>query len=406
MAKTTTVKGKVDIVDLIRDRKLFPLLNVPACRVVVEFEVTTSALLTTPPPAPSAKIKRMEEAAEKKLEEYEKIITSECAKFNKKIDELLDQGNLKEAIAVASTVNTLVKNALASAEGAAQKAVEEAKKKESQGDKLLTEARVKTAVKVTFAGISLATQATKLAASHGADVTAYLSIAKTLVSLGLELKQQLKDEPKLRDDLRNGVDAYIAFRLTTVMEAAKANGLTNTSGFPGFPQVFTYIGEAVIKTGKEVTKGKDAKSIAKSVFDFTVKTVASKYNDVEKARQMYRNHTVKMRHKVDAVSAEADKLFALMKKATTLKAGVKIGAECMQVKSKARVLGEAMAEAVSFLAAMENVMKGMGLECDDRTIIQKLQAIDKSTIFTEGAGLISNIQSVYSLVEAVKSAVG
>ncbi len=405
MAKTTTVKGKVDIVDLIRDRKLFPLLNVPACRVVVEFEVTTSALLTTPPPAPSAKIKRMEEAAEKKLEEYEKIITSECAKFNKKIDELLEQGKLKEAIEVASTVNTLVKNALNTAEGAAKQAVDDAKKKESQGDKLLTEARVKTAVKVTFAGISLATQATKLAASHGADVTAYLSIAKTLVSLGLELKQQLKDEPKLRQDLRDGVDSYIELRTTKVMEAARANGLTNTSGFPGFPAVFSYIGNAVVETGKQLTKGQNAKSIAKSVFDFTVKGVTSKFNDVEKARQMYRNHTVKMRHKVDAVSVEADKLFAMMRKATTLKEGVKIGAECMQVKGKVRSLAAALDEAVSFLTAMETVMKGMGLECDDRTIIQKLKAIDTSTILTEGGGLLANIQSVYSLVEAVKSAV-
>jgi hypothetical protein len=406
MAKTTTVKGKVDIVDLIRDRKLFPLLNVPAVRVIVEFEVTTTGLLATPAPAPSAKIERMQEAARRKLDDYEKIITEECAKFNKKIDGLLNEGNLKEAQSVAATVNTLVKNALASAEAAAQKAVEDAKKKESQGDKLLTEARVKTAVKVTFAGVSLATQATKLAVSYGADVTAYFSIAKTLVQLGLELKQQLKDEPKLREDLRKGLDAYIALRTTKVMEAARANGLTNTSNFPGFPQVFGYIADAVLKTGSQISKGKDKSQIAQEVLQFTYKGVAAQFKDVETARQMYRNHTTKMRHKVDDVSVQADKLLAAMKKAANLKEGVKIGAECMQVKGKVRVLATALDQAVGFLEAMEQAMQSLGLKCDDRTILEKLKAIDKSTIFTEGADLVSNISGVYSLVQAVSAAVG
>lgn len=202
MAKSKTVTRKVDIVDLIRDRKLFQYLEVPPMRVVVDIEVITTGLLTEPKPAPSAKLDRLEKAARDVFDDYEKTITQECVKFSKKIDELLKQGKEKEARDMASTVNALVKNALHSSEGAAIKAVDDAKKKESQGDKLLTEARVKTGVKVTFAGISLATQAVKLGASHGADVTAYLSIAKTLVSLAAELQQQLKGEPALRTDLR------------------------------------------------------------------------------------------------------------------------------------------------------------------------------------------------------------
>lgn len=406
MAKSKTVTRKVDIVDLIRDRKLFQYLEVPPMRVVVDIEVITTGLLTEPKPAPSAKLDRLEKAARDVFDDYEKTITQECVKFSKKIDELLKQGKEKEARDMASTVNALVKNALHSSEGAAIKAVDDAKKKESQGDKLLTEARVKTGVKVTFAGISLATQAVKLGASHGADVTAYLSIAKTLVSLAAELQQQLKGEPALRTDLRKGIDAYIAQRNTTVMEAAKANGLTNTSGFPGFPEVFKFIGEAVIKTGRQVTKGKDAGAIATSVFQFTVKAVTAKFKDVETARQMYRNHTTKMRHHVDKVSTEADKLMAAMKKAPNFKQGIAIGAQCMKVKGQVRVLAGNLDEAVKFLAAMEMAMQGLGLKCDDRTILQKLQAIDTSTIFTEGGGLVANIQSVYSLVETVKAAVG
>jgi len=404
MPNTATVTGKVDIVDLIRDNR-FPLLSVPAMRVTVTFEITTTATIGAAQPAPSAKVKRLEDAARGELNNYEQIITKECEKFSKQIEALMNAGKVKEAKTVVSTVNASVKNALLSAQGAAEKAIENARKKEAQGDKLLAEARVKTAVKVTFAGISLAASALKLAATSGADVTSYLSIAKNLVSLGLELKQQLKDEEALRKDLKAGVDSYIALRNTTVMQAAKANGLESTNGFPGFPQVFKYIAGQVIQTGKQLTKEKDATQIAKDVLEFTKKGVMAQYNSAENARQMYRNHAAKMRHHVDAVSAQADKLLAAMKSATTLKEGVKVGAECMQVKAVVTKLAGELDQATGFLNAMETVMKGVGLECDDRTLLQKLQAINKTTIFTEGASLVSNIYSVYSLLQNVQAAV-
>lgn len=405
MPNTATVTGKVDIVDLIRDRKQFPLLDIPAVRVIVTFEITTTAAIGKAQPAPSAKVKRLEDAARAELNNYEDIITQECKKFSKQIEALSKAGKVKEAQAVVATVNAAVKNALLSAQGAAEKAVENARKKEAQGDKLLAEARVKTAVKVTFAGITLAADAAKLAATSGADITSYLSIAKTLASLGLELKQQLKGEESLRKDLKAGVDSYLALRNTTVMRAAKANGLDKTSGFPGFPQVFQYIAEQVVQTGKQLTKGKDAGQIAKDVLEFTKKGVMAQYNSVETARQMYRNHAAKMRHHVDSVAAQADKLAAAMKGAKTLKEGVKIGAECMQVKAVVDKLAGELDQADGFLSSMEAVMKGAGLQCDDRTIIQKLQAIDKTTIFTEGAGLVTNIYSVCSLIQNVQAAV-
>jgi hypothetical protein len=404
MAKSTTVTRKLDIVDLIRDRKLFPLLDVPALRVTVTIEVTTSATIGKPTPAPSSKMARLEAAAKAKLDEYEDIITKECERFSKKIDGLIKAGKQKEAEAVVSEVNASIKKALATAEGAADKAVEDARKKEAHGDALLTEARVKTTVKVVFSGVSFATSAAKLVATSGADVTSYFSIAKTLISLGLELHQQLKDEPKLREDLVKGIGAYLDLRGTVVMQAAKRYGLTSPGSLPGFPQVFSYVAESILRFGAEVTKGRDKKQIAKELLDFTIKGVAAQLNDAEKSRQMYRNHTVKMRHKIDDISATADKLTAAMRKATNLKEGVKIGAECMQVKAKVRSLAGVLDECIGFLDGMEIVMKGFGLECDDRTIMDKLKAIDKSTIFSEGAGLVLNVQSLYSLFKAVQAA--
>jgi hypothetical protein len=401
MAKTTTTIRKVDIVDLIRNRKSFPLLDVPAIRVTVNIEITSSGLLIKPAPVPSAKLDRLEKAARDKLDEYEDIITKEAARFSKKIEGLLQQGQRKQADAVTSEVNASIKNALRSAEGAAEQAVEAAKKKESQGDKLLTEARVKTTVKVVFSGVSLATNAAKLAGTMGADVTSYFSIAKTLISLGLEIKQQLKGEGSLRKDLVEGMSAYLDLRSSSVMQAAKRFGVTDTSGLPGFPGVFKALALRISNTAKEVTKGKDKSAIAKELLDFTIKMIASKFSDVEKARQMYRNHTTKMRHSVDSVSAGADKLMAAMKKAPNLKQGVQIGAECMKVKGNVRKLAGQLDECIAFLSSVEATMKGFGLECDDRTIIDKIKALDKMTIAAEGAGLVSNLSSIYSLCSAV-----
>jgi len=401
MPNKTVTKRTLDIVDLIRDRKLFPLLDVPPMRIKVVIEVTTTALIGTPKPAPEAAMKRLEAVAQATLDKYEDTITSECQKFSKKISDLLDAGNLKEAIAVADTVNHAVKNALLSAEGAASKAVEEARKAEGQKDKLLKEAQVKTVMTYTFAGVKIATHAVKLAGSHGADVTAYIGIAKAVFGIGMEIKQQLKTEEQLKKDLEAGIASYLELRKTKIMEAAKSQGLTDTSNLPGFPEVIKAVAERVIKTGKEAIKGKDAGQIASDIKNLMFKGIMAKYNDVEKARKAYREETTKMRQHIDKVSTQADKLFAEMKKAPNLKEGVKIGAACMQVKAKVTRLAQALDVSVKFLDEAQTAMKDMGLDCNDETILQKIAKVDVSTILTEGAGLLSNIKSVYDLVQAV-----
>jgi ribosomal protein S9 len=401
MANKTVTKRTLDIVDLIRDRKLFPLLDVPPMRIKVVIEVTTTALIGTPKPAPEAAMKRLEAVARATLDHYEDTITTECEKFSKKIDELLEQGKLKEATAMAETVNHAVKNALLTAEGAATKAVEEARKAEGQKDKLLKEAQVKTVMTYTFAGVKIATHAVKLAGSHGADVTAYIGIAKAVMEIAMEIKQQLKTEEQLRKDLQDGIAAYLELRKTKLMEAAKNQGLTDTGSLPGFPEVIKVMAERILKTGKEAVKGKNAGQIATDIKDLVVKGITAKYNDVEKARKAYRENTTKMRQHVDKVSAQADKLFAEMKKATTLKEGVKIGAACMQAKGKVTRLAQALDASNKFLDESQATMKDMGLECNDQTILQKIAQVDIKTILTEGAGLLQNVKDIYDLVSAI-----
>jgi len=134
-------------------------------------------------------MKRLEDAARAELERYEQIITEELKKFDAKIAKAVEPGTkaaLKEAEEIAKTTTVMVKNALDSAKGAAAIAVEKTLKKEAQGDKLLTQARVKTGVKIATGVIKIGASVAKLVATAGADVTSYVSIAKTIYDLGSE----------------------------------------------------------------------------------------------------------------------------------------------------------------------------------------------------------------------------
>jgi hypothetical protein len=409
MPKTTTAKRTFKIVDLIRKRDTFEYIEVPKFPVEVNIEVTTSATVGTPKPAPSAVLDRLEAAARAKLEEYEDIITEDCTKIEKKIAELMKHpsGDAQDqAEKMAQTTTAMVKKALESAEAAAEKAVEDRLKKEAQGDDLLTEARVKTAIKVASGAISVGANVARLVATMGADVTSYLSIAKTLGSLGLELKQQLKGEEKLRKDLNEGVEAFLDTRTSTIMQALKRQNLTGTSGIPNNPKkAIEFIANGVMAAGQEVTKGRSAKQVAEEVMDFVVKGIKGKVNDAEAARVAYRNHTVKMRHNVDDVSRNADELEKEMKAAKNLKDGVKIGAECMKLKGKVRGLAGGLKDAETYLGEMQDVMTGGGLECDDSTVIQKLKALDVSTILSEGKEVADLIDEIHSFVGNVAAAV-
>jgi hypothetical protein len=408
MAKTTVADRTFKIVDLIRKRDSFQYVEVPKYPVEVTISVTTSATLVTPKPAPSAVFDRLEKVARAKLDEYEEIITTELVKIEAKIKGLLEQPGAdaaKEAQELIQGATAMVKKALDSAEPAAQKVIEERLKKEAQADDLLKEARVKTAIKVTFGVISLAASATKLAVTAGADVTSYFSIAKTLASLGLELKQQLKGEEKLRQDLKDGVEAFLNTRNSVIADAMKKQNLTDTANLPKNPKdAIKFIIKGVVAAGGDVLKNRSAVDVAKEVGDFVLKGIKGKLNDAESARAAYRNHLAVMREKIDGISAKADELMKAMKEAKTLKDGVKIGAECMSLKANVRKMATDLEENEKYLLEVQEVLKGGGLDCDDETIVQKLKKLSVSTIASEGASLGLNIKSVYDLISTAASA--
>lgn len=409
MAKKTLAKRDFYVVDLIRNKGV-KHLDIPKTRVDITIEIETRSTFKKPDPAPKAAFDRLEKVGREELDRYESIITEEAQRLDAKIDKLMEQPtakNLEAAEKMIQATNVSIKNALASAEGAANGKIEAALKKEAQRDKLLKEARVKTVFKFTMGLIKIAGSTAKLVATTGADVTSYKTIAQQLYVLGKEVQQQLKNEKKLRADLQKGVLTMLQERGTAIDQAIRRQGITDTSGIdPKKPkEALVAIQKKIKAAGEEITQGKSAGEVMTNVIKYIQAKVKSKLADVEKARKAYREHNTKTRHKTDSVSAKADKLAAVMKKAKNLKEGVRLGAQVMSIRRQATAYAKKLEEREKFLDEMQAIMKSGGLEIDDRTTIQKLQAIDTSTILSEGKGLFDAIKDVKEMVENVADAV-
>ena len=403
MAKTKVTTRKFYVVDLVRYKPKTKYLVIDPTRVDIQIDVTTKGILSASD-VPTSAMDRLEKAAREALDGYEKTIGSEVERLEIKIQTMIDSGDPKEmdaATKLIQGVNVSIKNALASAEGAAKKAVEDRLKAEIQGDKNLKEAQVKLGFKIAVGVVGVSTQIAALVASHGADIHAYYSIAKTVYEVGKEIYEYNKGEVKLRQDLDVAIKAFISLRGNTLMQAA-ARQMVDTSGLTITKPVeaLKEIVGRVQKAGAEALKGRDAKAVLVEVMDFTVKAIKSQMADVEKARTAYRNHVVKTRQKVDTMSAGADKLMKAMKSATNLKDGVKIGAKCMAVKSGVTAMAKKLEEREAYLTEMQDLMKGNGLTIDDRTALQKIKELDVATILTEGKMLYDAAMEVKDLIEA------
>ena len=403
MAKTKVTSRKFYVVDLVRYKPKTKYLVIDPTRVDIQIDVTTKGIISASE-VPSSAMDRLEKAARDALDGYEKTIGSEVERLEIKIQTMIDSGDPKEmdaATKLIQGVNVSIKNALASAEGAAKKAVEDRLKAEIQGDKNLKEAQVKLGFKIAVGVVGVSTQIAALVASHGADIHAYYSIAKTVYEVGKEIYEYNKGEVKLRQDLDVAIKAFISLRGNTLMQAA-ARQMVDTSGLTITKPVeaLKEIVGRVQKAGAEALKGRDAKAVLVEVMDFTVKAIKSQMADVEKARTAYRNHVVKTREKVDTMSVAADKLMKAMKSATNLKDGVKIGAKCMAVKSGVTAMAKKLEEREAYLTDMQDLMKGNGLTIDDRTALQKIKELDVATILTEGKMLYDAAMEVKDLIEA------
>lgn len=409
MAKTKTTTRKFKIVDLVRYKPRSQYIVIDPTKVEIDITVETKGLLKAPD-APESAMKRLEDAARSKLEFYEKTITTEAQRLSDKIDALMKEptkANLKAAEDMIATTNHAIKNALLSAQGAAEAEIAKTLKSEAQRDKNLKEARVRTGFKWTMGFVKIGGSVAKLVATSGADASSYLTIAKTLASLGADIAQQIKNEEKLRAELTDALKKFIELRGTAIQQAVDRQKFTDVSGLDVKKpkEAFAKIFSKLKKAKAETMDGKDPKARMASVMDFVTKTVKSKLADCEKKRKFYREHTTKTRHKVDALSVEAGKLQVAMKKSTNLKQGVLVGSQCMEIKRQVTAMAAKLKEREDFLAEMQDLMVANGLDIDDRTTLDKIRDLDKMTILKESKSLKDAVKAIGSTVsEIVKAA--
>ncbi|MCD2184683.1 hypothetical protein [Rhizobium sp. GN54] len=310
-------------------------------------------------PAPESLLKRLEEEGRKALEAKEKEITLYAFAVAKQVNELLGDGKPDDedhpkAMYIASIANKKIQELLDSAKEDADNKVKKRFEREKKDNENLREAQVKTAIFFATSVIKLVASAAKLAASHGTDISAIVGILNTLVTLQAEIIQLGKRENELERDL----------------EGALSNYLT------------------------EKKKDTSAKKPSKDVDNAAGK--------VEKTRKYYRDHLTKFRQKIDNVSVNAGKLQTEMKAATTLKEGVKVGAACMKLKGEVRSMTETLTKRERYLADMQDMFKKNGGDVDDRTVMDKLKAFNKETIFEKANSLTETVGEVRSLFDSIK----
>ncbi|NIZ15080.1 hypothetical protein [Phaeobacter sp. HF9A] len=402
--KKVVTKDVLKIVDLVRDKPKLKHLEIPKYRADVSIEVTASGAV------PSTAMDRLKDAANDVMIEYETIIREEAVKLDAKIDALMQQPskeNQREVERMVADATLSINNALKNAEPAAQVAIEKRRKLEAQKLSLLKEARVKTVIKWSLGAIKIGGSIAKLVATSGAEVTSYKTIVTEVVKLGLDLKQQLKNEEALRKDLRAGLAAFLKLRETSIQQAIERQELGDLGNGLDLKKPKTAISSLMTKlkaASDEITKGRDAKTIGGAILKFAVAKVESQLKDVEAARVAYREHTTKTMTKTDKLGEKADKLAKAMRSAKTLKDGVKAGAKCMEVKRAAREMNEKLAKREAFLLEIQAVMAGNGLEIDDLTTLQKIKALDKLTIMSEAKGVLDAIKDVKELVDNIVEA--
>jgi hypothetical protein len=401
MAKTKVTTRKFTIIDLVRYKPSNPDIIVDPTRIDITIDVTTKGILSAST-VPSAALDRLEKAARDALDVYETTITDEIKRFEKKFENLKKVGDLEEIEKQLPTLNHAIKNALASAEGAALAAVEKRLVKEAKDDSNLKEAQVKLAFKVVVGLISVSKNIATLVASAGADIKAYIDIAKTVYKVGKELYDYNKGEAKLREALEKALKAYLKLRATRMSQGVeKLLGATDGFDFTSPKKSFVLFVSRVKDAGETVLKGRTASEVATDLRKFVVASVKADMNKMEDCRVAYREHVTKTRHKVDDTSAQADKLMKAMKSGTSLKDGVAIGAKYMSIKRSVTAMAGKLEDREKVLLDFEGIMMDMGLEVDDTPFLQKLKQLDPTSI----ADLCTAVQDfageIKDLIEAV-----
>jgi len=356
--ETKRIPIKQDLCPRKPDRKILDIGN-----TIVTIEVT----VTSEKPIVSTKLDRCVKAGQSELNRYQKIIQDDVLKLADKIKATKDKMKMQQ---MAADTTTSVQGACRAVQSAVQVAVKKQLTVEAQGDRNLTESRVVAVVSGAFGVIKVAKDATSLAVTAGADVSAWLSLVKDCAGLAGLVHDACKGEQVLKKDLLNAIGAMTTDKQRQVIEHQRA--------------------------------AKSTSAKVESLFKDLYRKYKPKADAAEAARKKYRNHVTKVRQNVDSLYGKVESLENKLKQAKDLKEGVTIGSKMMIMKREGKELKTKFEKAEQFSNDMAFLLTEAGVKVDDRTIAQKLQALDGLGDLSKSASEIkSAVEDVKKIIENI-----
>lgn len=355
------------VVDLCPSRPDKKIMDLGETRVGVE--VTVSAKKK---PAPIVIDRLIDKAANPVMEHYREIVQDEVNKLAAKFVRMKSSGDASGAAELAKTTTHAVKNACASLQGAVTQAVQKQIKLDYRDDQNLIEAQVKVAVKVGFKVISVGKDITMIAVSMGANVAAWLKMAKGMYEIATMINDGAKDEKARRQDLLQAIGKYSSTKTLRVHERAKA----------------------------ETNKAK-LQLIYKDVF----KSVKAEGDKAEAKRKHYKAKVTSLRQELEKLSERAGQMETAMKGAPNLKEGVKIGAVAMKMKGAVKGNYIALQKAEKFADDMAMLLTLAGVEVDDKTFAERIQSLKAiPDLVSFGSNLKTAAKNIYDMVGTISKA--
>ena len=339
------------------------LLKLESSQINVEIEIETKA-------PNSAKTDRWTKVAEEEMQRYREIVQDTVDKVTDKWEK--GEGKpLSEREKDVKELSTSIGGAVKSMEAAIGKVVRQQIEREARGDKNLLEARIAVAVKGTFKVIAIGKDVAEVAVTGGADVSAWLALAKDIVSLAKLVQDQCKGEPRLREDLLKAIGSYCSTKQRRWDEAKKAKDW----------------------------KAK-AKLLAKEIWS-SEKSLANKAED---QRKKYRNEVSAMIEKVDKIGDKRDKLQKGLEKSGGIDAK-SLAARALKVKlgGSIKTLNARILDCQKFVDDMAFLLTENGVEVDDSTALEKLKDLrNLGSIAEAGNAVYKAATDVLDIVESIK----
>ena len=265
--------------------------------------------------------------------------------------------------------------------------------------------RIKAAFKAVLTTVKLATAIARLVASHGAEVTAYLTIVKCAKAYYDLVTDFRKAEDEVAKELDESIDLYIRSSNDLAAEIARLYDENDIDGATGLGKIKA-AGRLAGQVAQEV-QGK----ISKLIKTYTGKHLLEK---PEECRRRYLIELGKLIEKLDkqfkTLEGEMDKFFR-----SSIKDAVKAWPALQKLKAAcAEALADLKAKKVYAEAAKKRI-EALGIEVDDRTSLTKLKGLaagikgKNKTLVLDGtkqvASMALSLKGAYDAVNSLVDAV-